>query len=340
METKRMKKTCQLYCYNHESVDVYRETLTDFLTKRNPLDLSDNKIHWINFHDISDREQIEPFLIANNYHRLTIEDIYTNMKRPKLEEYDNYLFFSIRSALPTSSDSTKLNQEQLSFILGKNYLISLQEKKSDHFTDVRDRIVSKKGVIRDKGSDFLLYRMLDAIVDNYFEVLDDISKVIERLDKQISESNDPNLPKKIEFQKRKLFQLRKIVIPLRDIAMLLEAANHNFLSKENHHYFVDLRENCLGILDEIDSNKTLLEGMASLYYSIQGQKMNEIMKVLTIVSAIFIPLTFMAGIYGMNFENMPELGFKYGYFILMILMVIVASAMIFYFFKKGWLKRK
>lgn len=340
MERKRAKKTCQLYCYNHESVDVYKETLTDFLTKRNPLDLSDEKIHWVNFHDISDKEQVENFLITNNYHRLTIEDIYTTVKRPKLEEYDNYLFFSIRSALPTSAESTKLNQEQLSFILGKNYLISLQEKKSDHFTEVRDRIINKKGVIRDKGSDFLLYRMLDAIVDNYFEVLEDITKVIEKLDKQVTESNDANLPKKIEFQKRKLFQLRKIVIPLRDIAMLLEAANHDFLSKENHHYFVDLRENCLGILDEIDSNKTLLEGMASLYYSIQGQKMNEIMKVLTIVSAIFIPLTFMAGIYGMNFVNIPELQFKYGYFVLMAMMVIVAGAMTYYFFQKGWLKRK
>jgi len=334
-----LKKTCQLYCYDHETVEVYKDTLSDFLTIRNPLNLSDKKVHWINFHDIKEREKIEPFLLANSYHRLTIEDIYTKAKRPKLEEYDNYLFFSIRSALPTSAESTKLNQEQISFILGRNYLISLQEKKSDHFTDVRDRIINRKGVIRDKGSDFLLYRMLDAVVDNYFEVLEDISKVIEKLDDQIAESSDPNLPKKIEFQKRKLFQLRKIVIPLRDIAMLLEAANHNFLSKENHHYFADLRENCLGILDEIDSNKSLLEGMASLYYAIQSQKMNEIMKVLTIVSAVFIPLTFMAGIYGMNFENIPELGFTYGYFILLGMMAIVAIAMVFYFFRKGWLKK-
>lgn len=335
-----MKKTCQLYCYNSEGVEIHKETLDEFIANRSMSELGDKQVHWFNFHDISEKEKIEKYFKSQNYNQLTIEDIYTKVKRPKLEEYDNYLFFSIRSALPTSSDSLKLQQEQISFVLGSNYLISLQEKRSDHFTEVRERLNNNKGVIRSKGSDFLLYRLLDAIVDNYFEVLEDTGKVIERLDKQLSTSNDPNLPKRIEMQKRKLYELRKIVVPLRDITLLLEAAQHDYLSKENHHYFVDLKENCLSILDEIESNKTLLEGMASLYYAIQGQRMNEIMKVLTIVSAIFIPLTFIAGIYGMNFENIPELKYHNGYFVVWAVMMVIAILMIIYFFRRGWLKRK
>lgn len=335
-----MKKTCQLYCYNPEYVDIYNETLDTFIKDRSVLNLSDDRVHWYNFHDISQKEKIEKYFKSQHYNQLTIEDIYSVVKRPKLEEYEKYLFFSIRSALPTSTESRKLQQEQISFILGKNYLMSLQEKKSDHFTEVRERITNKKGVIRDKGTDFLLYRLLDAIVDNYFEVLDDMTKVVERLDRQITTSRNPELPQKIEIQKRKLMELRKIVLPLKDIAILLVAAKHEYLSDENHHYFVDLKENCISVLDEIDTNKSLLEGMSSLYYAIQGQRMNEIMKVLTVVSAIFIPLTFIAGIYGMNFDNMPELHYKNGYYVVLGGMLIVAVGLVLYFVKRGWLNRK
>ena len=200
-----MKKTCQLYCYDSENISIQKETLKSFLDKIRIANLKDAEVHWINFHDISDKPRIEKFFQDQNYDRLTIEDIYTTGKRPKLEEYDDYLFFAIRSALPTSADTTKLKQEQISFILGQNYLISLQEKSSDHFTEVRERLTNKKGVIRDKGADFLLYRLLDAIVDNYFEVLDETTKVVEKLDKQLTISRDPHLPQKIEIQKRICF---------------------------------------------------------------------------------------------------------------------------------------
>lgn len=335
-----MKKTCQLYCYNSEDVEIHKETLDQFLSN-NRMNFTDNhRVHWINFHDITDRKKIEPFFLEQSYDKIVIDDIYLKIKRPKLEEYNDYLFFSIRSALPTSPETMKLQQEQISFILGSNYLISLQEKRSDHFTEVRDRIINKKGVIRIKGADFLLYRLLDAIIDNYFEVLDYSSNIIEKLDKALATSKDPILPKKIEMQKRKLYELRKIVVPLKDIAVHLESTSHPLLAADNHHYFVDLKDKCLSILDEIDTNKSLLEGIGSLYYAIQGQRMNEIMKVLTIVSTIFIPLTFIAGIYGMNFVNMPELRSTNGYFISLGAMLIIAVALLYYFFKRGWLRRK
>lgn len=335
-----MEKTCQIYTYGSEKLHFEQESLDQFLQTSKINNLDSDFTHWINFHDLKEREKIEKFFDEEGFAKLTVEDIYTSVKRPKLEEYDSYLFFSIKSALPSPPESLRLQKEQISFILGKNYLISLQEKSSDHFTEVRERIEHKKGVIRDKGPDFLLYRLLDAIVDNYFEVLEHTTNVINVLNTSLTKSNNPDLLNRIELQKRKLTELRKIVFPLKEIALKLESSEHELLLKDNHHYFVDLKENCMSILDEIDSNKSVLDGMSNLYYAIQGQRMNEIMKVLTVVSTIFIPLTFIVGVYGMNFKNIPELEIDKGYFYVWGLMILVAIALIFFFLKKGWLRNK
>ena len=271
--------------------------------------------------------------------KLSIEDIFKEKHRPKLEEYPNYLFFSIRSALPDEKNIFILEQEQISFILGEHYLISFQAKKSDHFTDVRMRIEKKRGKIRVKGPDFLLFRMLEAIIDNYFEVLEHITDTIEDLELRMLNNTTSDTLKMIELQKRKLNELRKIVIPLKEATSQLEKSHSPLIDAANHYYFTDLRENCLSVLEEIDSNKQILDGMNNLYYAIQGQRMNEIMKLLTIISAIFIPLTFIAGIYGMNFKNIPELETQNGYFITIGVMLLVAILSIFYFKKRGWLKR-
>ena len=228
----------------------------------------------------------------------------------------------------------------LSFALcWKLYLISFQNKSSDHFVDVRNRIEKKRGKIRLKGPDFLLFRMLEAIIDNYFEVLEHITETIEELEVKMHENTNANTLKLIELQKRKLIELRKIVIPLKDVTSQLEKTNSDLLENENHYYFTDLKENCLSVLEEIDVNKQILDGMANLYYAVQGQKMNEIMKILTIVSSVFIPLTFIVGVYGMNFENMPELKYKYGYYTVVGVMFAIAILLIFYFKRNGWLKK-
>jgi magnesium transporter len=246
----------------------------------------------------------------------------------------------VRSALPAENNIFVLQQEQISFILGKNYLISFQQKSSEHFTDVRDRIEKKRGKIRYKGADFLLFRMLDAIVDNYFEVLVDITDSIEKLEMKLIRVANSDTLKMIEFQKRKLIELRKIVLPLKDVAFQLEKTQSQFINSDNHPYFADLKENCLAVMEEIDANKQILEGMANLYYAIQGQRMNEIMKVLTVVSAIFIPLTFIVGVYGMNFKYMPELEYKYGYYTIVAIMFAISISLLLFFVKRGWLKRK
>lgn len=329
---------CQLYEYDAQSFLLTKNMPAYYAENFDTAEFTDGKIHWLNFHSIEDRKNIELLCDNLRIEKLTVEDIYKDLKRPKLEEYENYLFFKIKSALP-KNNATTLVKENISFVLGPKYLISFQDKSSDHFTDVRDRIESKRGKIRLKEADFLLFRMLESITDNYFEVLDDIVKSIERLESRIMLHPKSDTLKRIEVQNRKLIELRKIVFPLKEITSQLEKMRNPLLQRDNHYYFSSLKDNCLTILDEIDANKQILEGLANLYYAVQGQRMNEIMKLLTIVSSIFIPLTFIVGVYGMNFEHMPELKLKYGYFIALAIMALIAVFLLFYFRKRGWLKK-
>ncbi|MEN9400722.1 MAG: hypothetical protein RL632_1825, partial [Bacteroidota bacterium] len=251
------------------------------------------------------------------------------------------IFFTVKSALPAENNTFLMHQEQISFILGKHYLISFQAKSSDHFTDVRGRIEHKRGKIRMKGPDFLLFRMLEAIVDNYFEVLESISGMIESIGERLKLSDEKGSLKMIEFEKRRLIELRKIALPLKDIAFQLEKVQSIFLENDNHPYFADLKEQCMSVLEEIDANKQILEGMTNLYYAIQGQKMNDIMRILTVASTIFMPLTFIVGVYGMNFNNIYLIEKnQYGYFIVWGIMITVTLGLLYFSFRKGWLKRK
>lgn len=337
METNQI---CQLYKYDHEFFMVTTNTPEYFAKEFLQNAIDEDYVSWLNFHSLSERANIEKLCQNLDIDILSVEDIYTEKRRPKLEEYPNYMFFSVRSALPSENNTFMLQQEQISFILGKNYLISFQEKSSDHFPDVRDRISKKRGKIRFKGPDFLLFRMLEAITDNYFEVLEDITESIEKLEiRLIRNANHENL-KLIEFQKRKLVELRKIVLPLKEVTFQLDKIKSPFIDPENHHYFTDLKENCMAVLEEIDANKQILEGMANLYYAVQGQRMNEIMKVLTVVSSIFIPLTFIVGVYGMNFKYMPELEYPYGYYTVVGAMFVIAITLLIIFIKRGWLTKK
>jgi len=334
----KSKKVCQLYSYNSYHFNLKEEDEDYFVNEYSYENLPSDEVHWLNFHRIEKKELITQFFKNQNFDQLVLEDVYARMRRPKLEEYDEYLFFSLRSVLPPESNTARLEQEQLSFILGKNYLVSLQEKSSDFFQDVRGRIELKKGTIRDKGADFLLFRLLDATIDNYYKVVEYVNDRSRMLEPRIIDDPDSELLKEIEMQKGKLLVMLKIVGPLKDMTLSLEKVENNLLSKQNIHYYVDLKDSCLAILDDIDSTISLLDGLTNLYYAVQGQKMNETMKVLTVISAIFIPLTFLAGIYGMNFHNIPELRSPYGYFILLGVMVIITILMIIYFKRKGWLK--
>jgi len=331
---------CQLYAYNDAEYSIEKGSEDHFVSEFHTNQLKTDYIHWLNFHSIDRQELIQQFFQDNSIDHLIYEDIYDPLRRPKLEEYDNYLFFSIRSVVPPKVPGALLEEEQLSFILGDGYLISFQEKFADHFSIVRDRLENKKGRIRSKGADFLLYRLLDALMDNYYDVVDYLNERSRELEPQIIKGNSSDLLSIVERRKRRLQELRKIVVPLKEIATQLEKAESSIVSQENNHYFNDLKESCLGVMDEVDSTLGLLDSLTNLYYAAQGQRMNEIMKVLTVVSAIFIPLTFLAGIYGMNFVNIPELQAPNGYFVLLGVMLLIGILLVVYFYRKGWLKRK
>ena len=330
---------CQLYKYNKSFFAIKKESSHYFSQDFLESELDPDHVAWLNFHGLENKDEIELLCRKLEIDRLSVETIYNPARRPKVEEYTNYVFFSVKSALPTDSFDAQLQQEQISFILGKDYLISFQEKSSDHFTDVRNRIETARGKIRLKNSDFLLFRMLEAIIDNYFEVIEDISTTIEEIEARLHKSENKSILNQIEREKRKLIELRKIALPMRDISSQLETSESIFFEKSNHQYFSHLKSSCVSVLEEIDANKQILEGMANLFYAAQGQRMNEIMKVLTVVSSIFIPLTFIVGVYGMNFENMPELKYWYGYYTVVAVMFLIAFGLLFYFFKRGWLKK-
>jgi magnesium transporter len=330
---------CQLYKYNSSFYAVEKDEANHFVNDFVESEIDNDYVSWLNFHSLEDRESIEKICLKLGVDKLSIESIYNDIRRPKVEEYPNYMFFTVKSALPGNLALSTLDQEQITFILGNNYLISFQEKSSDHFTNVRDRIEKSKGKIRSKGTDFLLFRMLEAIIDNYFEVLERIADNIALIDTKLHISENKAIFKEIEIEKRRLIELRKIVQPMRDITMQLEHSESVLLDQTNFYYFSNLKSACISALEEIDANKQILDGMSNLFYAAQGQRMNEIMKMLTVVSSLFIPLTFIVGVYGMNFEFMPELKWKSGYFVVWGVMLLLILGLMIYFTKKGWLKR-
>lgn len=329
----------QLYKYNATFYSVKQESSSYFANEFLESELDSDHIAWLNFHGMEDTESIEQLCHKLGIDKLTIESIHKQVRRPKVEEYSKYMSFHVMSALPKELGNPFLHQEQISFLMGENYLISFQDKPSDHFTDVRDRIEKGRGKIRTKGSDFLMFRMLEAIIDNYFEVLEEISTQIETIDTKLHLTQDKSILASIELEKRKLIELRKIAQPMRDVTNQLENSESPFIQSSNRHYFRSLRSSCMSVLEEIDANKQILEGMANLYYAAQGQRMNEIMRVLTVVSSIFIPLTFIVGVYGMNFEHMPELKYTYGYYSVIAFMFALSIGLLILFIKRGWIKK-
>lgn len=328
----------QLYIYNESNYKLYEHQTNEVHDCHfKPTEQKDS-IFWLNFHTMTDDLSIVRLCEDLKIEKVVQDDLFKGTRRPRLEEFHNYVFFSIESALPTNKNFS-LEKERISFILGENYLISFQEKKSDHFPSVRERIEQKKGRLRSQSADFLLFRLLESIIDNYEEVLDDISDRSVVLDEMVINQTKSDVLRLIEWQKRKLVDLRKTALPMRELISQLELVEHPVFLNSNKHYYKELKDSCLAVLEELDAQKQILDGIANLYYAVQGQKMNEIMKVLTVTSAVFIPLTFIVGVYGMNFDEMPELHWKYGYYTIMIVMFILAVILVFIFYKRGWLKR-
>jgi magnesium transporter len=259
-------------------------------------------------------------------------------QRPKLEDYNNQLLV-ISQMVRLKEDESGFDTEQVSFVLGKRYLLSFQEEElQDCFEIVRDRIRTSQGRVRKSGADYLTYLLLDTIIDGYFPVVEHYEDRIEALEDMIISNPDRDTMQEIYDVRRELLALRRLIWPMRNVLHLLMRDHHGIVSDEVQIYFRDSYDHVIQILEIIEAYRELAASLMDVYMSTMGNKLNEIMKFLTVISTIFIPLTFIVGVYGMNFENMPELKGEWSYFMVWLVMLAVAGGLIFYFWRKGWFK--
>lgn len=297
---------------------------------------------WINIDGLHDVQVIEKLGQRFELHPLVLEDVLHTGQRPKYEEYDKHMFI-VLTMLGYNGDNQMVETEQVSIILGSNFVISFQERVGDVFEQIRDRLRNAKGRIRRMGPDYLAYSLLDAIVDSYFAILEKIGEKIEFLEEELVQDPTERTLQQIHRLKREMIVLRKSVWPLREVISGLQRSESSLIKESTGVYLRDLYDHTIQIIDTIESFRDMVSGMVDLYLSSISNKMNSVMKVLTIIATIFIPLTFVAGIYGMNFNseksplNMPELNWYWGYPAALLAMTVVALIMLFYFRKKKWL---
>lgn len=318
--------------YNEKEVEEVGIEKMDFI----PEDLSKSKVNWLNVDGIHQVDLIE--LIGKRFkvHTLTLEDILNAHHRPKAEFQENQLFFTLKM-LGLNQQGKALVSEQVSFLLGENYLLSFQEQQGDLFEKVRDRIRLSQGRIRKKKTDYLFYALIDATVDNYYPIIERLSDDIEKLEQKILTNIEEETLLEIQELKKQFSILRKSIFPLREAISVIVRDESDIIDNENTRYLQDVYDHTIHIIETIESQRDLVAGLKDLYTSEQSNRMNNIMKVLTIIATIFIPLTFIAGVYGMNFKHMPELEWKYSYPVFWVMLIFIFIGMVIYFKRKKWL---
>ncbi len=293
-------------------------------------------VTWINIDGLHEVDLIEKLGVHFNIHSLVLEDILHTGQRPKAEDFGKYLYVVLRS-LSYSEKQDEILEEQISMLIGSNYVISFQEQAGDEFNPVRERIKSGRFQMNKRKADFVAYSLIDAVVDNYFLILEKMGEKIESLEDELLDHPTPATLQTIHRLKRKLITLRKSAWPLREVIGGLERGESSLFQKSTTIYLKDVYDHSIRVIDTIETYRDMVSGMLDMYLSNLSNKLNEVMKVLTIISTIFIPLTFLAGIYGMNFDFMPELRWRWGYFAIWGIMIMIGVGMIFYFRKKKWL---
>jgi len=293
-------------------------------------------VSWINIDGLHDIDVIEKIGGCFAIHSLTLEDIVNTGQRPKVEDFDNYVYIVLRM-LAYDEKEGHIRAEQVSFVLGPNLLISFQEQVGDVFSGVRERLGKGKGRIRKAGADYLAYALLDAVVDQYFIILETFSEKLESTEEELLGAYTQQTLEAIHTMKREMIFFKKQVWPLREVLGGLVRGEVSLISQATGMYLRDVYDHTIQVIDTIESLRDILSGMLDIYLSTVSNKMNEVMKVLTIMATIFIPLTFIAGVYGMNFKYMPELEWHWGYFGAWSVMVGVGVLMVFYFKRKTWL---
>jgi magnesium transporter len=329
----------QLFVYDDAGYEEYKKVSIDRIQKEIADENQVDDVKWLNVHGLHDVEQIKQVGEMLQIEPFVVSDILNVSRRSKMEELDHVLFFSIKSILPNDNND-QVHVEQISFVLKDNLLVSFQEKKSDFFTHIRERIKTHSGIVRKKRNDYLLYLLLDSVMENFYVTIEFYEDVIESLLIESKMSADPNVLVQIEKNREDLNFLKRSILPLRDALFNLKSEHdeedYDGIEKANYNFFARLHQKCLEILEQIEYDMNTLDSASSFYFSSQSQRMNEIMKILTVVSVFFMPLTFIVGIYGMNFDVMPELRNPYGYFIVLGVMFLLLVAMVVYFKKKKW----
>ena len=297
---------------------------------------SKSSVTWLNVDGVHQPEIIEQIGKIFSIHPLVLEDIANTGQRPKMEDFDGYIFVVLRM-LRFDDEKNQTKAEQISIILGPDFVISFQEREGDVFDIIRERLRSNKGRIRKIGADYLAYSLIDAIVDNYFMILEKLGETIEDIEDKLVTDPKAETLQIIHDLKREMIFLRKSVWPLREVINRLERSESALIKKSTLVYLRDVYDHTIQVMDSVDTFRDTLSGMLDIYLSSVSNRMNEIMKVLTIIATIFIPLTFIAGVYGMNFRRMPELVQPWGYPAVLIVMLVIALIMLVYFRRKKWI---
>lgn len=297
---------------------------------------NENSITWINVNGLNHVEQIEKLGQHFGLHPLIIEDISSTNQRPKVDEYEDYLFVVLKMLY--FDNKHKLKIEHISFVLGNDYVLSFQESEGDVFDAIRDRLRTGKGRVRGLGADYLLYLLMDSIIDNYFNLIEVLGHKVERLeDKLFIDKVSDDITNNIQNLKREILKVRRAVHPLREVVNKLGKSESRLIDNKTQRYVGDLYDHIIQVSESIDIYREMIWSLMDMYMTTISNKMNEVMKVLTIIATIFIPLTFIAGVYGMNFNYIPELQYKYSYFILWGIMILIFLGLLYYFKRKKWL---
>ncbi|MBY9005647.1 MAG: magnesium/cobalt transporter CorA [Candidatus Lokiarchaeota archaeon] len=300
------------------------------------MNIGKGKIRWIIIDGITQVDIIKDVGNQFNLHSLVLEDILNTNQTPKFEDYGDYIFIVLKKLL-WDKNKNKFETEQISIILGENYVIVIREQESTIFDPIIDRIIIPKGRVRLMGADYLAYTLIDIIIDNYFIVQEIVGESIEEIEDSLIEDPQSETLHSIYKLKRSTLELRKSIWPVREIINKLQREESQLISDNMHIYFRDIYDHIFRINDSLQNYREIISGMLDVYLSSISNKMNDIMKVLTIISTIFIPLSFIAGFYGMNFINMPEISSPFGYPLLILLMIMIAFIMVLYFLRKKWI---
>lgn len=330
---KKMENTeFHLMIYNKDSlIEKKVENLNEL-----PETIPNDSVLWLNIYGLHDTKSIGEVGERFSIPHLELEDILNTDQRPKITEDENNIHIFLKF-LEFREETKKIHGDQISFVLGKNFVITFQERRATFFEPVRERIRNKKGRIRLSGSDYLAYALIDTIIDDYLHNIESLGSSIEALEEEVLSQPQKETVEKIYHLKTNISFIRKTIWPLKEIMIYLNRSESKIIRKKTLSFFTDLQDLNTQALEAVDIYYNMTNDFLTIYHTNLGNRTNDVMKFLTIFASIFIPLTFVAGVYGTNFDNLPELHYKYSYFIMLSIMFLIAIGMLFYFKRKKWL---